>query len=157
MLWLTIFQAIVFISYITFLLIRFKGPLESISDSWYQLPKPWNWLFYIFCLLLGGSTIFQGDFTTPLFFFGGAGLMFTGTAGAFKSSTTKTVHFIGAIMVILFSLLGLGVERHCWYPIFAFTALSSLVILIKIKDRTWWIEICAFIAILIGYFLTINL
>ncbi len=37
MLTATIIQTIVFISYITFILIKFKQILPSISESWYRL------------------------------------------------------------------------------------------------------------------------
>ena len=156
MFWLTVFQAIVFISYITFLLIKFKKPLPSISDSWYELSFPLNSLFWVFCTLLGVANIFQGD-QTALFFLGGAGLCLTGVASAFNSDhqITKGLHFLGAFLVIFCSLLGLGIERNFWFSTFLFTGLSALIFLTRLEDRIWWIECVAFASILLGYFLTL--
>lgn len=150
---LTIAQGLIFISYITFLLIKFGKPLPSISDSWYQLPKNYKPLFTLFCWSLGFTMLFQTDGTTPAFFFSGAGLCFVGAATMFKSDkTTALVHSIGAIVCIVSALIGLWVERDMFLPIFLFGASASILSLksIKLTNKTWWIEIIAFVFILIG-------
>lgn len=151
---LTIFQALVFVSYVMFILIKF-GTLPSISDSWYKLKDlggVWYSLFTWFTWLLGIPLLFQTNGDTALFFLAGAGLSFVGVATMFKlkESIEPMIHFGGALTAILGSLAGLGIERGAWLPTFAFVIVSAGIILTKLKNRTWWIEIAAFLAIIFG-------
>ena len=156
---ITIIQALVFISYVTFLLIKFKGPLTSISDSWYKLggfDGKLSFLFTLFCWGIAIPMLFQGQ-STALFFLSGAGLSFVGVATMFKSTNdiTPYIHFIGAGIGIIFALIGIGVERFTWIPLISFAVLSLLLKLLKVNNIVWWIEIVAFISIVFGLFLTI--
>ena len=151
---LTIIQAAIFLSYITFLLIRFKKPLPSISDSWYELVGKEKILFTLFCFSIGFLMFFQMDGTNPLFFFSGAGLIFTGTAAAFKEKQVKTVHTIGAITCIVFGLAALAYERNTIIPSLVFVGIGFLMYLYPIKNRVWWIEILAFTCICGGLYAT---
>jgi hypothetical protein len=153
---ITIIQGLIFILYVSFLLVRFKKPLPSISDSWYELPDPINNLFTLFCWSIGFLMFFQMDGSTPFFFFSGAGLCFTGTATMFRleKSTEQRIHFIGAAACVFFALIGLLVERHYWLPMI-FVCLGIFWCTSEnFKNKIWWIEIVAFISIFIGLLTT---
>jgi hypothetical protein len=152
---LTTVQALIFVLYVGFLLYKFKKPLPSISDSWYELPKNWNNLFTLFTWSLGFCMIFQGTNETPLFFLSGTGLLFVGTATAFKwtGAHTNLVHYGGAVVGILGALVGLGVEFGLWWPLLSWVVVTMGLKYIRIKNFTWWVEIVAFVTIVCGLYL----
>jgi len=147
---ITLIQTLIFVSYIGFLLVKFKRPLSSISDSWYKLDGNLKHLFTAFCWSLGFLQLFQTDGSSGFFFLAGAGLIFTGAATAFKESMTGTIHFIGAYTCIISSLVALIVERNNYIPAILFGIVAIILYALKIKNRTWWVEIAAFACILIG-------
>lgn len=152
---LTTFQTLVFLLYVGFLLYKFKKPLPSISDSWYELPDPMNHLFTLFTWSLGFAMIFQGSGETPLFFLSGTGLLFVGTATQFKwtGAHTNIVHYAGAATGIIFALAGLWVENHLYFPLLSWLIITILFKLIKLKNFTWWVEVLAFVCIVVGLYL----
>ena len=149
---ITVLQAITFIVYVTFLLIYFKGPLPSISESWYRLPGFSRNLFTFFCWILGFLMFFQTNGDSGLFFLSGAGLVFVGGVTQFKKDLAKSnlIHPIGAIFAIIGGLAGLIVERHTYLPLIVFSVLTLSIIVTPIKNKTWWIENSAFLTILSG-------
>lgn len=155
---ISILQILIFISYVTFIVIKF-GVLPSISDSWYRLRDlggVWYSLFTWFCFGLGFLMFFQTNGTTPLFFLSGAGLSAVGVATMFKlkDDLQPYIHFIGAVIGILGALVGIGVERHVWLPLIDFIILSIILYIFTSKNKTWWIEIAAFAAVGLGLLLT---
>jgi len=149
---LTILQTIVFITYITFLVKKF-GVLPSISESWYRLqPEKLGYLFTLFCLTLGILMLYQGTQDTSLFFISGVGLCFVGAATQFKINDyyTGIIHSAGAAICIVSALVGIGIEYNLWLPGFGFIILTIPAYIFIKKNKTWWIEMLAFISILIG-------
>lgn len=148
----TIIQTIVFIAYVMFLWIKFKGPLPSISESWYRLNGGWKSLFTFFCWGIAFPMCFQTNGTTGLFFLSGAGIGFVGAATMFRSGdkTTTWVHFIGAVTCIIAALAGIFFERGYILPFLIWAVVSILIELFKVKNAMWWIELSAFIAIIYG-------
>jgi hypothetical protein len=154
MITLTIIQSIIFIAYIAFIIIKFKGPLPSISESWYRLPGLQKQLFTLFCWALGFLMLFQTDGSTPFFFLSAAGLCFCGAAAMFKSDeTTRKVHTNGAIIGIISALLAIIYERHSLIPAIIWVAISTILYILKVKNKTWWVEITAFVSIMLGLLL----
>lgn len=147
---LTLIQASIFILYVTFLMVKFKGPLASISDSWYELGYPLRILFSIFCLSLGITMTQQPG--SVFFFLSGTGLSFVGIATWFKSSEkiVHWIHFTGALTGIIFGLVGIGFSFENWYPLLIWAGISLPIILFKIKNHMWWIEIVAFASMIYG-------
>ena len=145
---ITIIQAMIFIAYIAFLLIKFKRIWPSISDSWYELKGLQKSLFTLFCWSIGFLMFFQTDGSTGFFFLSGAGLCFTGAAAMFREKMTKTVHFAGAIASVLGAFMALYFERGSIYPVIVFGL--SVIFIHRIKNHIWWIEISAFACILYG-------
>lgn len=154
---ITIIQGLTFVLYLSFILIKL-GLLPSISESWYQLKFPTNILFTVFCWIIGFGMFSQSNGETPFFFLAGAGLCFTGAATMFKSAGayTNKVHSIGALICILGSFAGLIFERSCWYPLVIFISLAAFILLLKINNRIFWLEIGAFVSIILGLLLTQN-
>lgn len=143
-------QLIVFSTYIIYIATRF-GILESISDSTYYLRGQEKWYFLIFLWSLGVLNLFQG---LELYgFLSTAGLFFTGITIKHKSfrAFTRSVHILGAVSAISLAMIGLALIHNMWW-IFIPTIMSALV-LIRDKNIIWWIEVVAFISIIIGYFL----
>lgn len=154
---LTLIQGLIFIAYITFLMVKFKGPLSSISQSWYSLKTPLKYLFTLFTSSLGVLMMYHvgsSDLATTMFVISGVGLAFVGFSTAFKDykSITPYVHSVGAAIGIVFALIGIGLNGSLisWVPFIAFIILSLLIILLKIKNSTWWVEIVAFLCVIIG-------
>lgn len=152
---LTIVQGVVFLLYISFILIKF-GVLPSISDSWYKLQAlggVWYSLFTWFCFILGFLMFFQTDGSSPFFFItSGSGLVAVGVCTLFKAtkSLEPYIHFGGALLGIMGALLGIGFERHAFLPLIVFGILTLIFEGIRIKNTTWWVEISAFICIILG-------
>lgn len=148
---ITITQALTFILFVGYITFRL-GWLPSISESWYRLRKVERNLFTAFCWTIGFCMLYQTDGSTPFFFFSGAGIAFTGAATMFKSkgAYTDKVHTYGAAICVLGALLGLGFERHCWLPIVAFTCYAILIKMLHMNNKTFWIEITAFVNIFAG-------
>jgi len=151
----------VFIGYVAWIWKRF-GVLPSISDSYYHLPKNLQPIFTFFCWGFALPAMIIGS--SGLMFFAGAGIAFVGAAAAFKEKMTSTVHVVGAMMGVLLSQLAILVQYHMWPLNIAFLAIAipfTITRFIKIKgkeicpNRTWWVEIAAFLAICIA--LALNL
>ena len=148
---LTVLQTLVFTGYILFLLHKFKQPLPSISQSWYQL-KPYNqqYLFTWFIGLLGLFTLMQGGL---LFLLSGIFLLFVGITTEFKKTFTleDEIHYGGAVLGILLSLLGLWHWGLIW-PSLIMVLWLGVCVVWNVKNFTWWVEIGAFISIISGMF-----
>lgn len=149
---ITTLQLLIFVAYVTFLLVKFKGPLPSISDSWYELPRKQKNLFTFFCWSLGLLMVFQGKEQLITFFFAGVGFFWVGAATMFKRKITGRLHYLGASMAIILSLISIGIEGGVWYPLILWVVSSGLIKGLKINNDVWWIEIAAFVTIILGLY-----
>lgn len=145
MIYLLTYQVLIFTFYIIYIW-RNYGVQPSISDSWYIMKEKWLFTFFIWSLAI--VTCFYG---TLLFFLSGAFLAFVGAATAFKDKMTDKVHYIGATGGISLSLIALA-ELGIWLPLISTISISVILILFKTKNKTWWIEVQAFVNICIGIF-----
>lgn len=108
---MTLFQAIVSVVYVATMLTLY-GPLPSISDSIYELPKKHSWLFTAFVWALALPMCFYGN---GWYFMCGACVCFTGAALWFKrNGITREVHYWGVVLGVAFAFIGL-VNDHLWY------------------------------------------
>ena len=143
---LFVFSQIIFFSYLVFIIAKY-GILKSISNSYYMLPRKYNFLFTFFCWGFAIPVIIIGTPQTGLMFFAGAGIAFVGAAAQIKQLMTYKVHMVGALGGILLSQMATIFVYDMWYitlicallvPLFYFT-----------NKRTWifWMEVVCFIAI----------
>lgn len=150
---LTISQFIIFVAYVAYITYRF-GILPSISDSHYKLNTfRQGYFFTLFCWALATTMVFQSDESTPLYFFSGAGLAFVGAASEFKwtGANTHIVHYLGAVLGIGCAAMGLYFESGLWQPATIIVVFSAVCAIIKMKNSIFWVEIAAFLAIIIGF------
>lgn len=129
--------------------------LPSISDSWYvlQTNKPiLRHLFTLWCYLIGLLLLSYYTYSF-MFFLGGMGMMWVGTYTEFyrRSSEHEYIHFSGAVIAILASLIGL-LYNQIYFPSVVMLIGTPLTYLI-FKERgthIFWIEIVAFVSIILG-------
>jgi len=141
--------------YITYILWRNNWKvLHSISDSWYVLKQKEHHeeiLFTIFTYFLGMGLILQ-YYHSFLFFPAGMGLFWVGTQTQFKGESIKgTIHYVGAVLAIVLSLIGLGIGG-VWFPLLIMGGGSPIIYMVREDegDWIWWIEILAFLTIIWG-------
>lgn len=152
LLWMTIS----FPLYVTYILWRNNWKvLHSVSDSWYVLKQHERHeeiLFTIFTYFLGIGTLLQ-YYIHPLFFLAGMGFFWVGTQTQFKGESIKeTIHYLGAVLGIGLSLIGLGLT-FSWIPLLLMLVLGGIGKLLKITNFLWWVEILAFILVIGGLWL----
>lgn len=145
-----------FMSYIITSIVKFGIP-KSISDTYY-LWKMYN-IGYLFNFIMVSCGFLLATVWIPaepskfqfLPFLACAGMMFVGTASAFKESLTKTVHFTGAyvwgIATVIWLLLVGSYES-----ILIGLGCSLVGYLVQRNNLTFWIEMVVVIAMLIGLF-----
>ena len=126
--------------------------LHSVSDSWYILKQKEyheEILFTIFTYLLGIGLILQ-YYHSFLFFIGGMGLFWVGTQTQFRGESIKgTIHYVGAVLAIVLSLIGL-LTQGVWIPLLICGIGGGIMYLTKIKNFIWWVEMLAFLTIIVG-------
>jgi hypothetical protein len=151
----------VFIGYVSWIWDKY-GVLPSISDSYYHLPKNLQPIFTLFCWGFSIPAIILGS--SGLMFFAGAGIAFVGAAAAFKEQMTSIVHVVGAMMGVLLSQLAIWLQYGIWQVNIAFLVIAiplTITRFVKIKgkeicpNRTWWVEIAAFLAICVALGITL--
>ena len=126
--------------------------LHSVSDSWYILKeKEYNEeiLFTIFTYLMGIGTLLLYP-KSVLFFFAGMGFFWVGTQTQFKGESIKgTIHYLGAVLGILLSLIGLGLI-FSWIPLLIMLGGVGIMKLLKVNNFIWWAEMLAFLTVIVG-------
>ena len=126
--------------------------LHSVSDSWYilkQHERHEEILFTIFTYFLGIGTLLQ-YYIHPIFFISGMGFFWVGTQTQFRGESIKeTIHYLGAVLGIGGSLIGLGLT-FSWIPLLLMLVLGGIGKLLKINNFLWWVEILAFILVIGG-------
>jgi len=126
--------------------------LHSVSDSWYILKlKEHNEeiLFTIFTYFLGIGTLLQ-YYLNPIFFIAGMGFFWVGTQTQFRGESIKeTIHYLGAVLGIGGSLIGLGLT-FSWIPLLLMLVGGGVMKLLKINNFLWWVEMLAFILVIVG-------
>jgi len=141
----------VFVGYVGFIWWKY-GVLKSISQSYYELPKSYNFIFTLALWGFAFPAMILGTPLTGLMFFAAGGIMFTGAAAAFMEEMTRTVHFVGAGAGVLFSQLAISLVFGMWPVTLAFVISSLLLLLYRNKinnTHIWWIEVLAFVSIVV--------
>jgi hypothetical protein len=139
------YSALIFFAYLFIVYKRF-GILPSISSSYYKLKHKAVFTFFIWSIAI--PMIIIGS--SPLMFWAGAFMAFVGASPAFKHELEGKVHIVGAVGGIVLGFLSMWIEVHLYYlPIIM--AVSTLYMTLKpIKNHTWWIEVLAYLLIIVG-------
>lgn len=86
------------------------GPTFSISNTYYALPKKYNFLFTLYCWAYAGLLLppAMEIFGTPWLFFTVGAICFVGAAAAFRGDKlTESVHMKSAMVAVIGSQLSL--------------------------------------------------
>jgi hypothetical protein len=78
------------------------------------------------------------------------GFFWVGTQTQFRGESIKeTIHYLGAVLGIGGSLIGLGLT-FSWIPLLIMLGGVGIMKLLKINNFLWWVEILAFILVIGG-------
>lgn len=140
------FSSGIFIAYVIYIWLKF-GILSSISDSYYKTNSPF--LFAIFIWGTAIPLIIVGN--TALMFFAGALLCFVGASPAFKKrKMEEKIHVYGTIGSIALGIISMWVDFGLWYLTVIMVAGYIFTMFVKIKNETWYVEILAFVLVMLG-------
>jgi len=143
----------IFVGYVA-TIIGLYGILPSISDSYYRLPKKWNFMFTLVLWGFGFPALIIGAPVTWLMFAACAGIIFVGAAAAFQQKMTKTVHIVGAAVGMVLSQIAIATSFGLWPITAVCVPLAGLIFLFRKQinyTHVFWIEIICFTAIGLTY------
>ena len=158
MLVLTLSAIIIYFVY-NFFALGVCGIPKSLSMTFYLLQEKKKWLriwFPImmismaFLLMPAWLEISVGSPFQFLAFLAPAGIMFTGSAPAFKSSDLEnTVHMTSAIFAAITALLWTGLVANLWLAIaiwFVIIAILAIITKTVKSSYIYWLETVAFLS-----------
>lgn len=151
---LLLISAVIFVSYTQYIAFKY-GIQKSISESYYRLKENKEslaiftlalWGFAIPVIIVGGS---MGSFWL---FFAGALITLVGAAPGFKDLLMEyKAHMFGAYGGVLLGMVGIAFLGQIGLVLSFIT--GSIIIRLAIKNYIWWVEVAAFVTILLGLFL----
>jgi len=144
---LFIVMCFVFIGYVGSIWIIY-GPQQSISESYYTLPRKWNFLFTLFTWGFAFPAIIIGDST--YMFIAGSGIIFVGVAAQMHDKAVRVVHLFTAFTGIIFSQVALIFQYDMWYITVLYAVSIPILYFMIRKYWIWYIEILAFLSICIA-------
>lgn len=148
---LPVFSFIVFLTYLLYVWINF-GIQKSFSKSYYVINKKiyfvlFSWLtaipLHVYCnnlimtlatvgmIIVGSVSDFEMDDDSSLY----------------KIKLSRILHWGGAITAILFSEMYILFILEKYYLFYCFSIVLLLILLFKIKNKFWWIELFAYLNI----------
>lgn len=111
----------------------YRGIPQSVSDSYYLLPKKiripvfYGWILLVAVpLMISWLEVSDGQSLQFLVFLACAGLCFVGAAGDYKQSLTKEVHVGGALVCVISSILWVFIYTKIWPFTFMYLLLFTL-------------------------------
>ena len=153
---LFILMNVAFFAFTAFIALKY-GIQPSVSESYYRLPRnlQWSftlatWAYAIMAMVIGLELTGNG-----LVFLAGTGICFVGASPAFhKLGMERTVHAVGAFVGVAAMHLFIIFEGY-WYISLAFAVLSGLAFVVKwfYGKFIWWVEVFAFLSIVVTYIL----
>lgn len=152
---LFIIASLLFIVYLTTTIFIFGIP-KSISDTYYLWKgRKCSVVFPIVILISGLGMMIPWINNSPdiiqfLPFLSCGGMLFVGTAAAFKEKLTHTVHFIGAYIWAGCALIWFMIMNYWLYiGIGLICGLIGFSVQ-RFKNKIFWLEISVVITILVG-------
>ncbi len=145
-------STVIFLSSAIIIAIKY-GVQKSISESYYRLPNKQKALFTLALWGFSIPMIIVGGSIGSIFLFLAGGLIaLVGAAPAFKGLLMEyRAHMFGAYGGILLGLIAL-LTFGMW-ELVVIAAVVSIVTKLTVKNYIWWIEIIAFITIVLGTFI----
>jgi hypothetical protein len=119
---------------------------QSISATFYSLPKRINWLFTVWLWALSILLMIAGS--TNLMFLAAGFIMFVGVYPYFTEQ--KWQHYICAMLGILIGLASLYFDYNEWWLLILAATFVVFAYLAKIKYIDLWLEVAAFVIIMTG-------
>ena len=143
----------IFVGYVA-TIIGLYGILPSISESYYRLPKKWNFIFTLSLWGFAFPAIIIGTPITGLMFAACSGIIFVGGAAAFQQKITNIVHILGASIGMVLSQVAIATSFGMWPITAVCVPLAGLIFLFRKQinyTHLFWIEIVCFAAIGLAY------
>ncbi len=140
---LLLISAIIFISYLIYILVNF-GVQKSISMSYYKLTKKYKLIFlgFVWGFALPLGILISGQYNILLLSIGL--IMIVGiTPNIVEYEAVNTVHLFGAFGGILTAMSSLWIEFDLPFVVLAALFVAG-VIFKSVKNYIWWIEVLAF-------------
>ena len=138
-------STLAFFGFVIMIWIRF-GLLSSISDGYYYLNRQKH-LFAIAMVGVGLPVTIQSD--TGMIFFAGLFICMAGAAGYIREDFTEKLHIVGATGGITLSMVSLWIDYGMWWVSLGFAVISFLLTFFRINHSSWWIEILAFVSVIL--------
>lgn len=135
------------------------GVQKSISESYYRLLEEDNkylkYLFTFFCWGFAYPILIVAH--TPLMYIATSLIMLVGASPAFKQDKlVKSLHMIGAYGGVGIAMISIWIDFYMWYLTIAFIVIAGNLFIFKVKNKIWWIEIIAFLTIVLTLILRNN-
>jgi len=143
---------VIFFGYLA-VIVKKYGWLDSISDSFYHLPKKYNWIFSVFLWTISILMMMIGG--TNLMFLAGMSIMFVGTWPWFNDEQ-KLQHYLAAVTGIGLGMISMWYDFGLWYIPVSFVVIVGILKLLKINNFTYWLEVVAFSEIIAGLFIAVE-
>lgn len=151
---------IVIVAYLVYAIGVIKAIPCTVSDTYYQLRERNHsvWLFQIAMIvpamvLMPVWLEYSTDNIQFLSFLACAGLMFVGTAPLFKEEFERKVHYAGAAIAGIATILWVCLSGMGWLPMIVFTFAGMAML--RYKKWLFWAEIATFICAYVGILLKI--
>ena len=144
-------SAIIFISYLTYILVN-HCVQKSISMSYYKLPKKYKLVFlgFVWGFALPLGILINGQYNILLLAV--VLIMIVGiTPNIVEYEAVNTVHLFGAFGGILTAMSSLWLEFDLPFVVLAAFFVAG-VIFKSVKNYIWWIEVLAFSVIWTVFF-----
>ena len=150
------------IPYLLYIYWRY-GMTKSISET-YRLTQKWEKVWFTISMFLVaipimivGLDVSDPEQVLILWLLAGGLICLVGVAPVFwKGGMEHTMHMLGAIGGICCGMLALLLHCLSWFTVLfvglfaAFTATQYLVVKIRVRNRTYWIEVAAIVTVLLS-------
>ena len=150
---LILFSIGIFTAYLVLIYILFKW-LPSVSQSYYEFKEKYGekytWVFTIVLILFAIPLMVAGlDKTAEnpfqfLMFIAPAGIVFTAVAPKFKEDLEGKVHYRGALVGIIGSILAILFTMQFVYIAFFGMTAVALIGWLNVKNKLYWLEVLMF-------------
>lgn len=145
-------QIVATVLYLGYCLIKF-GLTDTISATWYE-HKSWigKWAFtiWLYCIIFPVFLFFTGIWQNLFLFAACIFIGWVATYPNYKEDWAEGKHIWGAILGIVFAMLGIWFSWGLWWIAAGVAVISGLSWLVKLKGATYIAEFAAIVAIILA-------